>query len=128
MKENGLSKETFINAFSNGLAEGYFNKDDLYEVCRRADYLIADKRKIAAAEQKAKREAERAAKNGDKGGGLTTGQKIWIGIGIAATVVVVGGVIWWVVSRHKDDNTTAACDTEEGASALLERFDTLVTV
>lgn len=127
MAENGVSKETFIQAFSEGLSEGYFNKDDLYEVRRRADYLIADKRKIAAAEQKAKREAERAAKNGDKGG-LTTGQTIWIAVGIVATVVVVGGVIWWIVSRHKDDNTAAACDSEEGASALLERFDALVTV
>lgn len=120
-------KETLINAFADGIAKGEFDRDDVYEVGRRADYLIkADKRakrEMEKAEAKAKREAER----NKTGKTLTVGQKVWIGIGIAATVVVIGGIVYWIIQK-KRNTTESACDSADAACKLSAKFDRLVTV
>lgn len=129
LAEAGVTKGEFIQAFADGIAAGTFTKDDLYEVTRRADYLIkADKkakREMEKAEAKAKREAARAEKSGKS---LTVGQKVWIGIGIAATVVVVGGIVWWIIQKKKNATTTCDIDNADYAGKLSARFDRLVTV
>jgi hypothetical protein len=102
----GLDKTGFIDLESRCRAAGLLSPQDKAEICRRADwYRYCDRQQQLAIDQAARKaEAEaRAAARKNNNTGLTFGQKVWIGVGIAAVVLIIGGAVWWLISKKKAD-------------------------
>ena len=113
----GLSKMEVLDLVAKGRACGEFGTNDVLSIQKRADILRDfDRREQAHLDAQLRRaELEAKAKSESKKG-LTTGQKVWIGIGIAAVVLIVGGAVWYLIQKKKSNDAFAEDFAEETAS------------
>ena len=114
----GLSKMEALDLIAKGRACGEFGTNDVLSIQKRADILRDfDRREQAHIDAQLRRaELEAKAKSENKKNGLTTGQKIWIGVGIAAVVLVIGGAVWYLIQKKKANDAFSEDFAEETAS------------
>jgi hypothetical protein len=122
----GLSVNSLIDLEARCRAAGLIGHSDGLEICRRADwYKNCDLRQQIALDQAARKaELEAKAAASKTKAPLTTGQKILIGVGIAAIVLIIGGTVWWLISKKKADAAFSEqfdSDTEDRCNRIFAK-------